>query len=100
MRFLHSHEALSVQLGARRHAPHGSTDVPADVARRGDAARGEEQGVGGGRRVGDRGPVVPAIARAAQVRATADVACANEVKRGFANVSRIVAAGNAIGTGH
>ena len=56
-------------LGTRRYATLGLTVVPAGVVRRDDAARVEAQGVGAGRRVGNRGPIVPVVARAVQVMA-------------------------------
>ena len=54
-------------LGTRCYTTHGTTEVPAAGARRVDVARGGVQAVGVGRRVGDRGPIVPVVTRVVQV---------------------------------
>ena len=69
-------------LGTRRYTTYGLTAVPAAAARRANAAREEAQAVGEGRRVGDRGPVVPVFARVAQVVSRVDVARADKEQRG------------------
>ena len=65
-------------LGTRRYATHGLTVVPVVVVRRVDVARVEVQVVGVGRRVGDRGPIVPVVARVVQVVSRVDVTGADK----------------------
>ena len=72
-------------LGTRRYATYGMTEVPAVGVRRVDGARGEGQVVGAGRRVGDRGPIVPAVARAVQVVSRVDVARTDKEQRSPGN---------------
>ena len=72
-------------LGTRRYTTYGDTAVPVVVVRRANVAREEEQVVGAGRRAGDRGPVVPAVARAVQVASRGDEARADKEQRSSGN---------------
>ena len=72
-------------LNTRRYTTYGLTDVPAKAARQVDAVRVEAQAAGAGRRVGDRGPIVPGVARGVQVVSRADVARTDKEQRSSGN---------------